>query len=115
LCVGHELPPEYDASTVTWIKAGHQHPLSFTVYSYDGLIYLITDQPGDHAVPRWKSSNNPTNEDARLLGVNRQKLRRVIHRLKQYLGGADAVEIDIDTGDVYGPGDEHLGNLHEEH
>jgi hypothetical protein len=63
---------------------------------------------------RWKSRNNPTNEDARLLGVDRQRLRRVIHRLKEYLGGADSIEIDIDTGDVYGPGDEELGNLHDE-
>jgi hypothetical protein len=39
----------------------------------------------------------------------------VIHRLKHYLGGADAIESDIATGDVFRPEGEHLGNLHEEH
>ena len=73
------------------------------------------DQTEGLSLPRWKSKDNPTNEDARLLGVERNRLRRVIHRLKHYLGGADAIEIDITTGDVFGPGDEHLRNLHEEH
>lgn len=64
---------------------------------------------------RWKSRNNPTAEDARLLGVDRHKLRRVVHRRKESagLGGADTIEIDSDTGEVYGPGDESLGILHE--
>jgi len=51
------------------------------------------------------------------LRVDRDRLRRIIHRLKAAhgLGGADAVEIDITTGDVFGPpDDECLGNLHEE-
>ncbi|HEY1935788.1 MAG TPA: hypothetical protein VGG99_27590 [Acetobacteraceae bacterium] len=65
-------------------------------------------------MPRWTSRNNPTNEDAQLLRIDRYRLRRLIHRFKQYLGGADSIEIDIDTGDVYGPNDEPLGNLHDE-
>ena len=67
-------------------------------------------------MPRWRSRNNPTNEDAVLLRIDREKLRRVIHRLKQSagLGGADSIEIEIDSGEVFGPGDEDLGNLHQE-
>jgi len=63
----------------------------------------------------WSNPGNPTNEVSRALGIQRQQLRRALHRIKraQGLKGADRVTIWND-GSVTDSQDNVLGNVYDE-
>jgi hypothetical protein len=63
----------------------------------------------------WSNPGNPTSEVSRALGIDRQELRRALHRIKHAQGmkGADRVTIWND-GTVTDPGDDVLGNIYDE-
>jgi hypothetical protein len=63
----------------------------------------------------WSDAGNPTNEVSRALRIERQQLRRALHRIQraQGLKGADRVIIWND-GSVTDQQDNVLGNVYDE-